>query len=55
MAKYNVVFRSKNGTCRNTFVVDASSEYEAIELWKKTISGSNGLNELIEVYRTGTR
>ena len=55
MAKYNVVFKSKNGTSRNTFVVDASSEYAAIELWEKTISGSNGQNEVIEVYRTGSR
>jgi len=55
MAKYNVVFKSKNGNSRNTYVVDASSEYEAIELWERTISGSNGQNEVIEVYRTGTR
>ena len=55
MAKYNVVYKSRNGSSRCTYVVDASSEYEAIQLWKKTISGSNGQNEVIEVYRTGTR
>ncbi len=55
MAKYNVVYKSRNGSSRCTYVVDASSEYEAIELWERTISGSNGQNEVIEVYRTGTR
>ena len=55
MAKYNVVFKSRNGSSRCTYVVDAYSEYEAIKLWEKTISGSNGKNEVIEVYRTGSR
>ena len=55
MAKYNVVFKSRNSSSRCTYVVDASSEYEAIKLWEKTISGSNGQNEVVEVYRTGSR
>ena len=55
MAKYSVVYKPRNGSSRCTYVVDASSEYEAIKLWEKTISGSNGQNEVVEVYRTGSR
>ena len=55
MTKYNVVYKSRNSSSRCTYTVDASSEYEAIQLWEKTISGSNGQNEVVEVYRTGSR
>ncbi len=55
MAKYNVVYKPKDGYSKCTYVVDASSEYEAVEMWEKTISGSNGKNEVIEVYKTGSR
>jgi len=55
MAKYSVFYKPRNSSCRCTYTVDASSEYEAIKLWEKTISGSNGQNEVVEVYRTGSR
>ncbi len=57
MAKYSVVYRTKGsnnvGNC--TYIVDAYSEYEAIKLWEKTISGKSGRCEVVEVYRTGSR
>ncbi len=57
MTKYNVVYRTRGsnnvGNC--TFIVDASSEYEAVEKWEQTIAGKSGRCEVIEVYRTGSR
>ncbi len=57
MTKYNVVYRTRGsnnvGNC--TFIVDASSEYEAVEKWEQTIAGKLGRCEVIEVYRTGSR
>lgn len=58
MAKYNVIYKEKakpTNSCRGGYTVDASSESEAIAKWKQTIAGKSGLNEVVDVYITGTR
>ena len=55
MANYNVVFNEGSGTSRCTYTVAASSEYEAIEKWKRTDWGKNGRCKVVEVYKTGSR
>ena len=55
MTKYNVVYKEGNNSSRMTLTVDASSEYEAVEKWERTIAGKSGRCEVVEVYRTGSR
>lgn len=54
MAKYMVKFLPNEGnyTCPTGWVVEASSESEAIAKWKRdNDSGKNGKNHVVEVYK----
>ena len=53
MASYTVYYRpiGSNMVGRCGYSCNASSESEAISLWKKTDQGKNGKNEMLSVER----